>query len=530
MKKVVKTLALPLFASLILAACGGNEGGEVETSSSATPTVSSSVETPSSTPVVSSSEAPVVSSSTPTPAQSSSAPTPASSSTPTPASSSSQEQHEHSYGDWTVVSEPTETEDGVESRTCSCGDVQTRPIPRKQINVDYGFVSESNYTLTTSTRGLSFVAEGGDAYGGVYRSIGNAKVTNAIKYTFKIKNDGTERIELRFGYRDTTVNPRVFSNSADVSGYTIASRDGSSNTKIREVKDGYFRINIAAGDIADVSIPMTSNKFDQFVLTAVHSTKTEFTIIETGYVLGDIHYSDTYSTNEHYHWKASTDEGLDFISEKGEHEWVADTTKTDVPATTESEGIHYEVCSVCGETREVVIPRIGAPTYRDVDMLANGIDSNSNYTVTAEEGGKYKVDYTQPAGGYLSANLNGFADLTFTKAEYAVIKLTNLGEDEVVFCPTLYKDSSTSALVKGSDEKSGVMLSSTLGTSSFERVGSNCGYCHVGAGDTAEFKLMLIDGVTSFAKARIMCDSNPSAEKSGSIELISWTVHDNLAE
>ena len=524
MKKVVKFLALPLFASLLLAACGGNEGGEVEAPSSVTPTVSSSVETKPS------SMTPVATSSKETPAPSSStAPVASSTNQNPPASSSSQqEQHEHAYGDWTVVSEPTETEDGVESRSCSCGDTQTRPIPRKQLKVDYGFSSETNYTMTTSTRGLSYKVSGGDAYGGMYKNFTTNQIANAIKYTFKIKNDGASRIELRFGYRNTSVQPRTFSNSSDASKYTLTSRDSSSNTKIREVKDGYFKMNIAAGDIADIAIPMVDNLYDQFVLTAVHTEEVNFTIIETGYVTADLHYSETYSSDDTHHWKTCTDEGYGFISEKGAHEWVADDTKTDIPATTETEGVHYEKCSVCGKTREVVIPRLGAPTYQEVNILSHGINNNDHYTSTAMEDGSIKVDFTQNSGKYEPALITDHNTFAFTNAEYTTVKLTNLGSEEVVFCPMLYSDGSTSALVKGNSENSGVLISSEKGTSSFERVGSTCAYLHVGANDTAEFKVMIAGNPTSFAKMRFMCDPNPSGDKSGSIKLISWTIHDNL--
>lgn len=526
MKKVVKFLALPLFASMILAACGGNEGDNGD-SSSAAPT-NSSVETP-----VSSSEAPKVSSSQEAPVVSSStAPVASSTKENPPASSSSQqEQHEHAYGDWTVVSEPTETEDGVESRSCSCGDTQTRPIPRKQLKVDYGFSSETNYTMTTSTRGLSYKVSGGDAYGGMYKNFTTNQIANAIKYTFKIKNDGASRIELRFGYRNTSVQPRTFSNSSDASKYTLTSRDSSSNTKIREVKDGYFKMNIAGGDIADIAIPMIDNLHDQFVLTAVHTEEVNFTIIETGYVTADLHYSETYSSDDTHHWKTCTDEGYGFISEKGAHEWVADDTKTDVPATSESEGIHYEKCSVCGKTREVVIPRIGAATSREVNLLANGITGTDNYACTSNNDGSITVDWTQPSGGYQNAYVTDYASLSFTKAEYTTVKVANLGSEELVFCPTLYSDPSTSALISGNTEASGVMLSSANNSevSRFERVGSNCAYLHIAAGDTAEFKLPLKGAPTSFAKLRFMCDPKPSGDKSGSIKLISWTIHDNLA-
>ena len=57
----------------------------------------------------------------------------------------------------------------------------------------------------------------------------------------------------------------------------------------------------------------------------------------------------------------------------------------------ESEGIHYEKCSVCGKTREVVIPRLGAPTYQEVNILSHGINNNDHYTSTAMEDGSIKV-------------------------------------------------------------------------------------------------------------------------------------------
>ena len=39
-----------------------------------------------------------------------------------------EESHEHSYGEWTITTAPTCTEDGVETRTCSCGAYETRAI------------------------------------------------------------------------------------------------------------------------------------------------------------------------------------------------------------------------------------------------------------------------------------------------------------------------------------------------------------------------------------------------------------------
>ncbi|MCQ3034939.1 MAG: hypothetical protein MJ248_01760 [Bacilli bacterium] len=37
--------------------------------------------------------------------------------------------HEHSFGDWTVTTPATCGDDGVETRTCECGETETRPVP-----------------------------------------------------------------------------------------------------------------------------------------------------------------------------------------------------------------------------------------------------------------------------------------------------------------------------------------------------------------------------------------------------------------
>ncbi|MBQ7098218.1 MAG: right-handed parallel beta-helix repeat-containing protein, partial [Oscillospiraceae bacterium] len=37
--------------------------------------------------------------------------------------------HEHSFGDWTVTTEPTCTDKGVETRSCACGETETREVP-----------------------------------------------------------------------------------------------------------------------------------------------------------------------------------------------------------------------------------------------------------------------------------------------------------------------------------------------------------------------------------------------------------------
>ena len=64
-----------------------------------------------------------------------------------------------------------------------------------------------------------------------------------------------------------------------------------------------------------------------------------------------------------------------------DHVWVDDTAKEDVPATCTSTGIHYEVCSACGTTHEVVTDKI-PHTYDDAVIVdaTCGVEGSKTYT------------------------------------------------------------------------------------------------------------------------------------------------------
>ena len=64
-----------------------------------------------------------------------------------------------------------------------------------------------------------------------------------------------------------------------------------------------------------------------------------------------------------------------------DHVWVDDTAKEDVPATCTSTGIHYEVCSACGTTHEVVTEMLDH-TYDDAVVVepSCGVEGTRTYT------------------------------------------------------------------------------------------------------------------------------------------------------
>ena len=52
--------------------------------------------------------------------------------------------HEHSYGEWTIVDEPTCTEAGVEERVCDCGEKETHPVDALGHKYDNKYDDECN--------------------------------------------------------------------------------------------------------------------------------------------------------------------------------------------------------------------------------------------------------------------------------------------------------------------------------------------------------------------------------------------------
>ena len=301
------------------------------------------------------------------------------------------EEAPHEFSDeWIVETDVTDTEDGVEMRKCTVCDYKIeRPLYRVGLDVAYPFASTGAFTVTSGVDGVTITASAmGDSsqgYDGFYLPMTGIKVELVEAYTFVIKNNNSERGEYRIAYRDTSVNPRTFANSQLLEDYKIESLNGRSNTKLREWKDGFIKFNIEAGDTAKITVPMVSEAYDQFVLMLVHSTMdVNATIIQTGAIVGQHNFEEGYHHDENYHWHECSDEGCDAIKGKAPHNWVSDESKTDVAPTETESGIAYKVCSVCGATKEVVLP----PTSQESTELfrVENIDEvNGGVTVADED-------------------------------------------------------------------------------------------------------------------------------------------------
>ena len=92
-----------------------------------------------------------------------------------------------------------------------------------------------------------------------------------------------------------------------------------------------------------------------------------------------------------------------------EHTWVADESKTDVPATCAA-GIHYEKCSVCGETREVATTPTEEHGWVDGTAVKNS-DSKDVIPMTCSKGCG-KVGAKMSVNDYSSAQFDGSSDQT----------------------------------------------------------------------------------------------------------------------
>ena len=119
------------------------------------------------------------------------------------------EPHVHEWSEWTVTTEPTCTEEGEESRTCTCGEIETQPV------VAIGHVYNSTVTAPTCTaKGYTtYTCSCGDSYVGDYvdatgHSFGEWKTTNEATCT----ENGEQERSCACGERETQ--------SIDATGHT----------------------------------------------------------------------------------------------------------------------------------------------------------------------------------------------------------------------------------------------------------------------------------------------------------------------
>ena len=112
-----------------------------------------------------------------------------------PATGSGEQPHEHTWGEWTVTTPATETEDGVETRYCDCGETETRTIPATGSGTGGG---------TTNPGGSTGGGAGGGGTGGGTTIIDDEDVPLAGVDAQLNRDDHFAYVS---GYTDGTVRP-----------------------------------------------------------------------------------------------------------------------------------------------------------------------------------------------------------------------------------------------------------------------------------------------------------------------------------
>ena len=105
------------------------------------------------------------------------------------------ENHEHSFGEWIVTTEATEENEGVMTRKCDCGEVETLPIPKIEKTVadtDFGEVKEevNHFAVFGIVVGILILV--GTISGIVIYNINRKKEEALAKILEKAENDDSE--------------------------------------------------------------------------------------------------------------------------------------------------------------------------------------------------------------------------------------------------------------------------------------------------------------------------------------------------
>ena len=116
-----------------------------------------------------------------------------------------------------------------------------------------------------------------------------------------------------------------------------------------------------------------------------------------------------WQSNDTQHWKDCKDNDGG-QAEKGSHKWEADASKQDKAATCLEEGIAYEICSVCGKTRERKLDKADHTFQKDATTGEDAVEWTTEPSCEAEGVGTkhctvcdQDIEYSEPALGHVYA-------------------------------------------------------------------------------------------------------------------------------
>ena len=289
----------------------------------------------------------------------------------------------HSYGNWVIEKEATETETGLKSRTCSvCGDKQIEVIPKKGSTdtPDVPAPSEGSYVqnFTADGKTSNFYAITGNL------ATNKGTVTyNGLTLTKCLKIESATNIKFT-----ATAKGKL----------TLVFAEASKSIKVNGTKyasdsNGIVSVDVNAGSV-EITKGDTMNLFYMVYTpestgedTHTHSYVSKVTKEATCTEDGEITYTCTSTTGTCD--KPSYTEAIKATGHKYSTEWTIDVAPTD---TTPGSKSHH--CTVCDAKTDVTeIPATGTeeePLAISVTMA----ETDNDITFTAEAtGGKEEYTY-----------------------------------------------------------------------------------------------------------------------------------------
>ena len=289
----------------------------------------------------------------------------------------------HSYGEWVIEKEATETETGLKSRTCSvCGDKQIEVIPKKGSTdtPDVPAPSEGSYVqnFTADGKTSNFYAITGNL------ATNKGTVTyNGLTLTQCLKIESATNIKFT-----ATAKGKL----------TLVFAEASKSIKVNGTKyasdsNGIVSVDVNAGSV-EITKGDTMNLFYMVYTpestggdTHTHSYVSKVTKEATCTEDGEITYTCTSTTGTCD--KPSYTEAIKATGHKYSTEWTIDVAPTD---TTPGSKSHH--CTVCDAKTDVTeIPATGTPE-EPLAISVTMAETDNDITFTAEAtGGKEGYTY-----------------------------------------------------------------------------------------------------------------------------------------
>ncbi len=408
----------------------------------------------------------------------------------------------HSYGDWIVTKEATDTESVEKTRTCTgCGDVQTQDTAIGESCDDddseasSGSTAAGDYVLyftgKVNNGDTDFFTTSNVSYSD---SKGSATV-NGTEYTYCIKMESKTSITftcnegaslfMAFASTETDKTVKVDGNSYTTdSEAAVTVSDLSAETHEITKGDGInlFYISVANAEpettysILTFSYNYDGSPDEKEIEAADGTSYDDMSALapsgfkRTGYTLKGLYLDASCATEVTYPYTVSGDATFYAEWEEDESDTEPSESETEESDTEENSGVQIVFASDSSGAQKVyyytgakVIPEFEVRDY-DIDsadgrLLVQGTDYTVKYTdnvkVTTEN--KKAVVAITGKGNYTGKNLKGYFEIVDKEADESAnleslkgAKLAGIAAQEYCFGAEIYPDSLTLTLKGGS--------------------------------------------------------------------------------